>query len=41
MLFSINLIFHKVCGYVYEGEKVPEDYKCPICGVGANLFKQA
>ena len=30
-----------VCGYVYEGEKVPEDYKCPICGVGANLFKQA
>ena len=30
-----------VCGYVYEGEKVPDDYKCPICGVGANLFKQA
>ena len=22
----------KICGYVYEGEKVPEDYICPICG---------
>ena len=29
-----------VCGYVYEGEKVPEDYKCPICGVGASAFKE-
>ena len=30
-----------VCGYVYEGEKVPDDYKCPVCGVGANLFREA
>ena len=22
----------KICGYVYEGDKVPEDYICPICG---------
>lgn len=22
----------KVCGYVYEGESVPEDFICPICG---------
>ena len=22
----------KICGYVYEGEKVPLDYICPICG---------
>ena len=27
-----------VCGYVYEGETIPEDYKCPICGVGPDKF---
>ena len=27
-----------VCGYVYEGEELPEDYKCPLCGVGADKF---
>lgn len=27
-----------VCGYVYEGEKAPE--KCPVCGVGAEKFKE-
>ena len=31
----------QVCGYVYEGESLPEDYKCPICGVGADRFKKA
>lgn len=31
----------KICGYVYEGEKVPDDYKCPVCGVGANFFELA
>ena len=25
-----------VCGYVYEGETLPEDYTCPLCGVGAD-----
>lgn len=30
-----------ICGYVYEGDKVPDDYKCPICGAGANAFKEA
>ena len=30
-----------VCGYVYEGDTLPEGYKCPVCGVGANLFKEA
>ena len=20
-----------VCGYVYEGEEIPDDYKCPLC----------
>ena len=31
----------KVCGYIYEGDKVPEDYKCPVCGVGADAFVEA
>ena len=30
----------KVCGYVYEGDSLPEDYKCPLCGAGAEYFKQ-
>lgn len=29
-----------VCGYVYYGEELPADFKCPICGVGADLFKK-
>lgn len=29
-----------VCGYVYYGEELPEDYKCPICGVSKELFKK-
>ena len=30
----------KVCGYVYEGDELPEDYKCPLCGAGAEYFRQ-
>lgn len=29
-----------VCGYVYEGDKLPADFKCPLCGVGADKFKE-
>ena len=29
-----------VCGYIYYGEEVPDDYKCPICKVGKELFKK-
>lgn len=29
-----------VCGYVYYGETLPEDFKCPVCGVGASLFER-
>ena len=29
----------KVCGYVYEGDTLPEDYKCPLCGAGAAYFQ--
>lgn len=28
----------EVCGYIYEGAEVPDDYKCPICGVGKDKF---
>lgn len=29
-----------VCGYVYYGEEVPDDYTCPICSVDKSLFKK-
>lgn len=29
-----------VCGYVYYGETLPDDFKCPICGVGRELFEK-
>ena len=28
-----------VCGYVYEGEFIPEGFKCPVCGVDGSKFK--
>ena len=30
-----------VCGYVYEGDALPEDFKCPLCGAGPDHFAQA
>ncbi len=27
-----------VCGYVYEDGELPEDFVCPLCGVGADMF---
>ena len=30
----------QVCGYVYEGEELPADFICPICGVGADKFAE-
>lgn len=30
----------KVCGFVYEGDALPEGYTCPICGVGADMFEK-
>jgi len=27
-----------ICGYIYEGESLPEDYKCPICRANASKF---
>ncbi len=29
----------KICGYVYEGETLPEDYICPLCKHGAEDFE--
>ena len=29
----------KVCGYVYEGELLPEDFVCPLCKHGAADFE--
>lgn len=28
----------KVCGYVYYGDTLPDDFKCPLCGVGPENF---
>lgn len=28
-----------ICGYVYEGEELPEDFVCPICKHGAADFE--
>ena len=30
----------KVCGYVYEGDELPEDYICPLCKHGAVDFEE-
>ena len=37
----------KVCGYDYDEEvegvkfeELPEDYACPLCGVGKDEFEQ-
>ena len=29
-----------VCGYVYEGEEMPADYKCPLCKCPGEKFKE-
>ena len=28
-----------VCGFVYEADELPADFKCPICGRPASVFK--
>ena len=30
----------KICGYVYEGDSLPADYKCPLCKQGAEAFEE-
>ena len=29
----------KICGYVYEGDTLPEDFICPLCKHGASDFE--
>ena len=29
----------KICGYVYEGEQLPADFMCPLCGHPAEDFE--
>lgn len=29
----------KICGFEYEGEKLPDDYLCPLCGHDASDFE--
>ena len=29
----------RICGYVYEGEKIPDDFICPICKHGVDDFE--
>jgi rubredoxin len=30
----------RVCGYIYEGENLPDDYACPVCGAGPDQFEK-
>lgn len=30
----------KICGYVYEGDTLPDDFVCPICKHGADDFEK-
>ena len=30
----------KICGYVYEGNELPEDFICPLCKHGASDFEK-
>ena len=29
-----------ICGFIYYGEELPDDYKCPVCGVEKDMFKK-
>ena len=30
----------KICGYVYDGDELPEDFVCPLCKHGAADFEK-
>ena len=38
-LYDAGLLRNKICGYVYEGETLPDDYICPICKHPASDFE--
>lgn len=35
---KINGWMCKICGFIYEGEELPEDYICPLCKHGVSDF---
>ena len=28
-----------ICGYIHEADELPDDFKCPLCGVGKEYFE--
>lgn len=30
----------EICGYVYEGDELPDDFVCPVCKHGKEVFKK-
>jgi rubrerythrin len=30
----------KICGYIYEGDPLPDDFICPLCKHGAVDFER-
>ena len=30
----------KVCGYIYEGDELPEGFTCPLCKQPASAFEK-
>lgn len=37
---TMNKFKCKICGYIYEGESLPEDFICPLCKAGASQFEE-
>ena len=37
---SVRRFKCQVCGYIYEGEELPADFTCPLCGVPAEQFEE-
>ena len=29
-----------ICGYIYYGDNIPDDFQCPTCGVGPDYFNK-
>ncbi|MGN0966835.1 MAG: rubredoxin-like domain-containing protein [Candidatus Coprovivens sp.] len=32
-------VLENTCGYIHEADEFPDDFKCPICGVGKESFE--
>ena len=42
MAEKVNVFRCTVCGYEYETteEELPDDFACPLCGVGKDMFEK-